>query len=650
MRAVKATTDGRELSARALITGFLLGGTLSLCNIYSGLKMGWGFNMSITAALLGYGMWRGAEAAGAAPFTKLENNINQTAASAGASISSAGLVSAIPALTLLTGYQFSWPTLALWTFLIGLTGVVVGVGLRRQLIEVDRLPFPSGVAAAETLERMYASGSEAMRKLLALLFAGVITGAWKLVCHFAHITNVAIPGSFAAGARRATLANVTFALDPSPLMVAVGAMGSLRTGVSMMAGAGFAWLVLAPMALQNGWCEAGGEAADASWYGPVVRWLLWPGVGMMVAASLTSIAFSWRTIVRTFTGGRVDEKPAASASASDAAPRDAAASDAAPRDAAASDAPRDAAASDAPSDAAASDAPSDAAAPVAAPALTDTVPLPIYRVIVGVVIVVVAIGQVLLFDIAWWAALLAVVLTFVLASVAGRVSGETNITPVGAMGKVTQLVFGAAVPANVTANLMSANVTGGAASQCADLLHDFKTGSLVGASPRRQSIAQVVGVLGGAIIGSLAYLVLIPHPETQIGTDEWPAPAVATWRAVAELFAQGFDAMPPYALHAMGIGAAAGVVLTILEKTLPATVRDYVPSPNAFGLAFVVQAWYAISLFVGSLIGLGARRYSKSWSDLYLIPICAGVIAGESLTGVGLAAYAIITGDTGGGH
>src|SRR5690606_10930562 len=152
-----------------------------------------------------------------------------------------------------------------------------------------------------------------------------------------------------------------------------------------------------------------------------------------------------------------------------------------------------------------------------------------------------------------------VALSFVLAAVAGRVSGETTITPVGAMGKVTQAMFAVLQPGSATANLMAANVTGGAASQCADLLHDLKAGMLLGASPRRQAISQRSRVLAGAVAGSASSLVLVPDPQNQLLTDEWPAPAVATGSAVAELFAEGLSAKPPGALVAMAIGGAAGV-------------------------------------------------------------------------------------------
>lgn len=581
-----------ELTVRAALTGTLLGAVLSLCNIYSGLKIGWGFNMSITAALLAFGFWRAARVAGAPAFGKLENNINQTAASAGASISSAGLVSAIPAMTMLTGRTLGFVELASWTFLISMVGVLVGIGMRRQMIEVDRLPFANGIASAETLDRMYASGEEAIRKVLALLGAGVLAAAWKTVVHFAPIRHLALPGAFNAGARVVTPMNLTVAIDPSPLMIAVGSLGSLRTGVSMLAGAVCAWLVLGPLALSSGWVELGEVSASGPWFKELVTWLLWPGVAMMVVGSLVSVAFSWRSIARTFTGGSASE----------------------------------------------SESPSGEASPA-----SDVVPRRTYYTLALFVIAAVAVGQVVLFDIAWWAAILAVLLTWVLAAVAGRVSGETSLTPVGAMGKVTQLVFGLLVPANPTANLMSANVTGGAASQSADLLHDLKAGTLLGASPRRQAIAQSCGVVGGALAGSAAYLVLLPDPASQIGTAEWPGPAVITWRAVAEVFAGGIAAMPPYALEAMIAGGVLGALLTVLEKTLPERARAFVPSPAAFGLGFVVQGWYAVSLFLGALIGWVLRRYAKVWSERFLTPIAAGVIAGESLAGVSIAVHAILS-------
>lgn len=245
--------------------------------------------------------------------------------------------------------------------------------------------------------------------------------------------------------------------------------------------------------------------------------------------------------------------------------------------------------------------------------------------------------QVSFFSIVWWTAVLGVLVTFLLAIVAARVSGETNITPVGAMGKVTQLLFGVIAPSQPAPNLMAANVTGGAASQCADLLHDMKCGWLLGASPRLQSLAQISGALAGAMAGSFVYLVLFPNPAEQLMSNDWPAPAVATWKAVAELFQVGFRAIPEGTPTAMVIGAITALALVFVEKLAPARWRKFTLSPASIGLAFVVHAHYSITMFLGAMIALLLSRTSKSWSARFLVVVCAGIVAGESLTGVGVA-------------
>ncbi len=141
--------DAPQLTLRGVLTGALLGAVLSVCNIYAGLKLGMVFNMSIVAALLGYGFWAGVEGLSGGRvrrFDMLENNINQTGCSAAAYVPSAGLVTAIPALALLTGQTLSWPVLAGWLLVVCLLGNVIAVGLRRQMIVAEKLPFAVGIA------------------------------------------------------------------------------------------------------------------------------------------------------------------------------------------------------------------------------------------------------------------------------------------------------------------------------------------------------------------------------------------------------------------------------------------------------------------------------------------------------------------------
>ncbi len=533
-----AKVMARQLTVRTIVSGMVLGSVLSLCNIYTGLKIGLTTNMSITAALLGFGFWQAMRAFGAPRFGLLENNLSQTAASAGASVASAGLVAPIPALAILTGFTPSWPVLSVWVLCVAGLGISVAVALRRQMIEIEELPFPLGMAAARTLEEMYSRGTDALTRVGTLLAAAAFAASLKvtrelwLVGGRRVIDRVWVPGGVpASGAlssstETVTFASLGFALDPSVLMVGVGALIGLRAAASMVIGAVLAWGMLGPSVLAAGWVEPG--APGASWYATLVQWFLWPGVAVMVTASVASVAMRWPWYGQAV-GQAGDALTAAGRSTGADVPR-----------------------------------------------------RWLRRVLAATLVAAVA-GQVLIFSIPVWVASLGVALTFLLAVVAARVSGETGVTPIGSMGKVTQLFFGVVAPANVTSNLMAANVTGGAASQCADLLHDFKTGQLLGAWPRHQALAQAWGVLAGALAGSAAYLILVPDPQAMLLTDEWPAPAVVKWKAVAELFRHGFSAMPPGGFLAMSMGAALGLGLTLLEYRLRAGGARGVPSAGGGG-------------------------------------------------------------------
>jgi uncharacterized oligopeptide transporter (OPT) family protein len=151
-------------------------------------------------------------------------------------------------------------------------------------------------------------------------------------------------------------------------------------------------------------------------------------------------------------------------------------------------------------------------------------------------------------------------LSFLLALVACRVTGETDTTPVGAIGKVTQLTFGALSPGNV--NLMSANTTAGAATSAADLLGDLKSGYLLGANPRQQFLAQFAGIFVGTVFTVLTFAALVPNAKV-LGTDQFPAPAAQTWSAVAIALPQGLSALEPIKLWLILAGGLVGVLLTL---------------------------------------------------------------------------------------
>lgn len=578
-------------SVRAMVTGMVLGGVLSLCNVYTGLKIGWGTNMSITAALLAFGVWHLVGLLGVRPFGILENNVNQAGASAAASISSAGLVAPIPALAMITGEVLSYPKVVAWVLVVSWVGVIAAALVRRQMLEREKLAFPMGVATAETLSEMYQRGQEALRRVLALLGGAAVAAIVKLAEVVLALPKLALPGKLALTSKAAgvtvtsaSLRNLTFALEPSLLMISIGTIVGKRVGWSMLLGSIVAWLLLGPAALENGWVTAG--APDKVWFSQIGPWLLWPGAAMMVTSALTSVALSIGSSLRGSHGSAVS---------------------------------------------------------AAEPPGYDT-PRPVLWALAVAVCAATVVCATVIFDIAAWAATVAVLLSVVLALVATRITGETGLTPVGAMGKVTQLTFGLLTPGNVAANLMLANVTGGAASQASDLMNDLKTGRLLGAWPRHQMISQMLGVVSGALFGSLAYVILVPDPATMLLTDEWPAPAAAQWKAVALVFKDGLSNLPPMSLTMLAVGGAVGVALSLADRFAPARARPFLPSAGSLGLAFTLPAYTSLGIFLGAMLGEAADRIRPKWSLTFKIAIASGAIAGESLTGVAVSVQKILAG------
>src|SRR5690606_6637395 len=191
-------------------------------------------------------------------------------------------------------------------------------------------------------------------------------------------------------------------------------------------------------------------------------------------------------------------------------------------------------------------------------------------------------------------------------------------------------------------NLMSANSAGGAAGQATDLLNDFKVGSAIGASPSRQAIGQCLGIVVGSLVGVLVYRLLIPDPQAMLITAEWPAPAVATWKAVAEALTGGIDSIAVDSRWAMLVGAVAGIALGTVEALLPVRKLRWWPSSAALGLAFIVPASISLVMGVGAVLAWLLGRWSRGVADRFAIVAAAGLVAGESITGVGASLAALL--------
>ncbi len=255
---------------------------------------------------------------------------------------------------------------------------------------------------------------------------------------------------------------------------------------------------------------------------------------------------------------------------------------------------------------------------------------------VGAAAVGVVFIQVQSFSIHWWMGIVSVLLTFLLALVACRATGETDITPIGAMGKITQLFYGIVAPAKITTNLMTACVTAGAAASSADLLTDLKSGYLLGANPRKQFLAQFLGIFAGALVIVPSFYLIVPSADV-LGSNEFPAPAAQVWKGVAELLAKGLSSLHPTERWALVLGGLSGIAIPLLDRFLPQKARPFVPSSMGLGLAFVIPFWNTLSMFVGAFAAWVLSRKAPRIAEPYTIPVASGIIAGESLMGVLLA-------------
>ncbi|WP_434694564.1 OPT/YSL family transporter [Pseudomonas sp. Z1-14] len=562
----------REFSPRAVITGIVLGILLTPSNVYAGLKIGWSFNMSIIALLVGYGIWQGLAKRSAAglPWTLHESNINQTVASAAASIISGGLVAPIPAYTLLTGQQLDPVPMIAWVFSVSFLGIWIAWYLRPSLLNDRALRFPEGMATLETLLHIYNHGQEAATRLKVLLGAALLSGLAKWVDTFWWTIPRWSPN--------AQLERLTFTADPSLLLVGFGGIIGIRVGLTLLLGALLAWGGLAPWLLENGLVQLP-PGSSGPQFAVLVEWLLWPGVSLMVCSTLASLAIRlWALHGSTKASGAATW-----------------------------------------------------VVPKAGPAL---------GFLLAIFLVVSL--QALLFGINPWMALLTIPLAICLAAVAARVVGATGIPPIGAIGQLSQLSFGIVAPGQVPINLMSANTAGGSAGQCTDLMNDFKVGRAIGATPRKQLQAQTLGIFIGSIVGVLAYLALIPDPQTMLLTEEWPAPAVATWKAVAQTLTHGLDSLSASIRWAIFIGAIAGLLLGILDSLLPAHRARYLPSTAALGLAFVLPASVSLMMALGAVLTWLVSCRWPSLTERFAITAAAGLIAGESITGVGASLWEMV--------
>lgn len=675
-----------QLTLRAVLTGGVLGMLMSASNLYTTLTVGWAFGVAITASVISYVIWTaarplanviprmflhmvGALALLAAvlvplmmyfngswtlnktamiglslaglvvllyglmisarrPMTILETNCMASTASAAGYSTGSTIATMFGALVLLAvipeGKTSSdiktldlhpWWLVGSFTLCTGLMGVFLAIPMKRQMINHEQLPFPSGIAAAETLRSLYSGSKEALQKAYVLIIGlglGAIVavlrageGTFKFLDTFYRTTHLLIPSQLPSeGFYKVNNKQlIGFGFDTSVLLLAAGMIVGLRVSLSMLLGSCILYFWLGPMLIAM---DAPHLAADGKsfvqGYVPSIelagggaiyhlfRWGLWGGTALLVFSSLTSLAFQWKTITRAFL-------PAKSTGGAQA----------------------------------------DKLAEIEVPGLW---------MIVGMVPITIAmlVIQYVAFHISWWAGLLAVGMSFVLSLVACRATGETDTTPIGAMGKVMQLMFAVIKPGQVVPNLASAGIAANAASSSADLMTDLKIGYLLGANPRRQFLAQFFGCFFGTLAIVPIWYLMIPS-RAALESERFPAPATQTWAKVAQVLTQGIESLPMSARIAILVGAGVGVLLPLIDRyVVPAKYRKFMPSATGLGLAFMLPFANSLSFTIGAVIAWVWSKLSKKSCDAFNVPLASGLVAGESLIAAMIAMLGTLAG------
>ena len=609
----------KQLTLRAVLMGGVLGMFMSISNLYTTLKLGWSFGVAITACVLSYVIWNAIRAIWGgrlSQMTILENNCMQSTATAAGSSTGAAIGMAFGALLLIEGVHQPWYVVAAFTFFTAALGVFLAIPMKRQMVNQEQLKFPSGIAAAETLRSLYSKGAEAMKKAYALLIALVAGGLVGLLRTYGTLAEqlrtsgwpqvwleklqglLYIPEAlnFPQWLSPIPRGQMTgLALEPSVLLIGAGMITGLRVSLSMLLGAVLLYFVVAPQlvvmdlthAKLAGYVPSFVTAANGD-FNPT-RWALWGGTSIMVFSSLATVAIQWRTIARAFTLFQKSDSPAHTAA-------------------------------------------------------MDAIEVPASWMVAG--LIPITIGMVLVQSLAFHVSivlgLIAVALSFVVSLVCCRATGETDTTPIGAMGKLTQLLYAALPGAKGIAsiNLMAAGVTASAGGAAADLLTDLKSGYILGANPRKQFIAQFVGIFFGSVAIVPAWYAMVP---TKQALEAFNPPATYMWKAVADLLTQGLHMLPVTAIWAIVIGALIGVALPVAGKLFP-KAESYLPSAMGLGLSWVMVFENSLSFAIGAVLVAVWNWLNKKGAENYYVPIASGLIAGESLIAAIIAIACTVVG------
>ncbi|MCS4535587.1 OPT family oligopeptide transporter [Corynebacterium sp. HS2168-gen11] len=599
-----ATSNVRELTLRGIILGGLITLVFTAANVYLGLKVGLTFATSIPAAVISMAILRKFR-----DHSVVENNIVQTIASAAGTLSA--IIFVLPGLVMIgfwTGFPY-WTTVAVCA-IGGVLGVMYSIPLRRAMVTGSDLPYPEGVAAAEVLKVGDDNAdpqalAENQKGLKVIILGGLASAGFSLLAAMRAVAgSVSYPFKIFGGG---TMIGSSLSLA----LIGVGHLVGVGVGIAMIVGLLISYGVLLPI-FSADQIQSGEElsAIIGSTFSGEVRFI---GAGTMAVAAVWTLL---KIIVPIAKGIK------------------------------------------------------DSLTSTQKRAAGETVPLTErdipFTIVIGVILAsMLPIGALLyLFvhvsEIAHHTtALILLSVVFVLliglivASVCGYMAGliGASNSPISGVGIIVVLSSALLIkavtgnesatnaPALVAYTLFTSAVVFGIATISNDNLQDLKTGQLVGATPWKQQVALVIGVLfGSLIIPPVLQLMLTGFGFVGMegaGENALAAPQASLLSSVANgIFGNSLD------WSLIGLGAAIGVVVIIIDEVLRKSSGDtrFLP-PLAVGMGMYLPISLTLIIPIGAFIG----SFYNKWAERQTNPefatrmgtlLATGLIVGESLFGV----------------
>lgn len=588
---VPAAADPPEFSAKAIVLGALFGIAFGAANAYLGLRVGLTISTSIPIAVMtvaAFALLRPL----LGPATLLESNMAKTVGSASSSVAS-GIIFTVPAIWL-WGLAPDYLQVGLLAAIGGVLGVMFMVPLRRYLIneEHGRLPYPEGTASAEVLLAAQEGGRAARNVFSGMAVGLLLSFLWKALQVWSGELAWRVP----------FVKKAQVSLEPSPALLGVGYILGFRIATIMVCGAALSYLVIIPLIATIWGSQVVPPATvivDDLSIGEMrnfyVRYI---GAGAVASAGILTLIKSIPTMVRSFRIGVAKMRGAAAGAVELRTDRDLSLK-------------------------------AVGAAALAVLALITVLPFLFPAIDPLNFLLRLGIG------------VLVVVFAFFFVTVSARIVGLVGVTSNPTSGMIIatliciSLIFALAGWTDATGKvtiILIGTMVGVAASIAGDTSQDLKTGFLLGATPSRQQVGEVIGVL--TTVFFVAGSVFLLASQYEIGGRELGAPQANMMRLVVDGI---IDQSIPWSLVLVGVG----ITLVAFSLKLP---------PLAFAVGVYLPLATMAPIFVGGLVRRIVERRSAHDKTLLQkrreggILFGSGLVGGEGLMGVGIAGYAFFAG------